>query len=123
MEKRTVWFVLNQNGVADDQELYARLMKLITSWQRLSSDPGGQVAYQIKCYEEHFEKLYELFHDLEFMAVWGVIKSGVVESEQLIDWPSKSEQVAPTPAQTPKKTLARAIWNALRKTLGADVIK
>jgi hypothetical protein len=123
MEKRIIWFALNQDGVADDQELYARLEKLITFWQRLSSGHGGQVTYLIKCSGECFEELYRLFHDLEFVAMWGVIKSGVVEGGQFADWPSKFEQVAPVPPQVSKKTFVRAIWDALRGIFGADVIK
>jgi hypothetical protein len=121
--RRYIWFTLNQEGVTDSQELYKKLIRLITAWEPKSQDASGNVTYQITCDEECFEELHRTFQDMEFKVVWGVILSGVVENGQFRDWPSKSVHITPAPVQISRKTFARMVWNSLRKLFGYEVIK
>jgi len=102
---RVVWFILNIHGTNDSQELYLRLSKLITFWQLITTDGHGWGTYHVKCEEKNFEKLRDLFQDQEFIPVWGVVKSGVVEGGNLMDWPTKTlyERTPPTLTTKPEK--------------------
>jgi hypothetical protein len=122
--RRTIWFVLNQIGVADSEELYRRIALLTITWQLITTDSGGNVTYHTSCYDgEQFKKLRRLFHDNEFLLVWGIIKSGVYEDGQYQDWPKEPMQTPPAPTQVSKKTFARTVWDNLRKLFGSEVIK
>ena len=106
MEKRVIWFQLNMNGTDDSLALYSRLGKLITFWQLITKDRLGWATYQVKCEGENFEKLRNLFQDLEFTAIWGIVRSGVIEGGLFLDWPTKTEAertVPPTLTTKPEK--------------------
>jgi hypothetical protein len=122
MEKRTVWFVLNQRGNRDSEELYLRFGKLITFWQRISVDSStGCATYSVTCEGESFGKLHELFEDLEFRAVWGILRSGAVEGGLFQDWPAKTEyERTVPPVLTTKAEKLNWVQTTINKILGKE---
>jgi hypothetical protein len=124
--EREVWFTLYPFGAEDSQELYFRIKNMISFWAIYAEDPGGNVTYWVKCPEEHFEKLFRTFHNPEFLAIWGILKSGVLEGGQQLSWPEKeklnSERVPP-PTLPTKKQRFLWVWNLLRRALGPGIIK
>ncbi len=118
-----VWFTLHPDAAEFSATLQGELAELMLagSWKSFTSDEG-RPTYTIECSEKTLEKLYKRFHNNEFIQVWGLITSGVVENGQFNGWPSFLRQPDPVPVQTLKKSI-REIWNDLKKKWGPKAIK